>query len=67
MANSRRMGITIKKEVTMNPAVDMMINAVLAAIFAVMKAQGLSEEEAKEALAAKVAHVESLPPLPMDI
>lgn len=56
-----------KKEVFMNPAVHMLINGILSAIFAVMKAQGLSEEEAKAVLAAKVAQIEQLPPLPMDI
>ena len=51
----------------MNPAVDMLINGILSAIFAVMKAQGMAAEEAKTALAAKVAQIEALPPLPMDI
>ena len=52
--------------ITINPY-DMLINGILSVIFAVMKAQGLSEEEAKAALAAKVAQVEALPPLPMDV
>ena len=51
----------------MNPKEDMAINAILAVVFAIMKAWGLSEEEAKAALAAKVAQVAALPQLPMDI
>ena len=47
--------------------VDLAINAIIAGVYAIMKAQGLSEEEARVALAAKVAQIESLPPLPMDI
>lgn len=51
----------------MNPIADMAVNMVLSAIFTYIKAQGLSEEEAKAALAAKIAQIEALPPLPMDI
>lgn len=55
------------KEVTMNPIADMAVNVILSAIFAFMKAQGLSEEEAKLKLMEKVDQIEKLPPLPMDI
>jgi len=51
----------------MNPITDMWINGILSAIFAIMKAQGMAEEEAKAALTVKVAQIETLPPLPMDI
>ena len=46
--------------------IDGAINAILAAIFAILKAQGLSEEEAKAKMQAKVAQIEALPPLPVD-
>ena len=63
-----RIGIIInQKEVTMNPIVDMAVNVILSALFAFMKAQGLSEEEAKTKLWEKVDQIEKLPPLPMDI
>ena len=55
------------KEATMNPIADMAVNVILSAIFAFMKAQGLSEEEAKTKLWEKVDQIEKLPPLPMDI
>lgn len=51
----------------MNPIADMAVNVILSAIFAFMKAQGLSEEEAKTKLWEKVDQIEKLPPLPMDI
>lgn len=51
----------------MNPIADMAVNVILSAIFAYMKAQGLSEEEAKLKLWEKVDQIEALPPLPMDI
>ena len=50
----------------MNPT-DIILNGVLSALFAYLKAQGMAAEEAKTALAAKVAQIEALPPLPMDI
>jgi len=46
---------------------DMIANALIALVFAILKAQGLSEEEAKAKMQAKVAQVEQLPQLPMDI
>lgn len=52
--------------ITINPT-DILINGVLSIIFAVMKAQGLSEEEAKTKLWEKVDQIEKLPQLPMDI
>jgi hypothetical protein len=51
----------------LNPATDMLVNAVIIAIFAAMKASGMSEEEAKAKFQEKVAQVEQLPQLPMDI
>jgi len=45
---------------------DMIANALIGLVFAIMKAQGLSVEEAKAKMQAKVAQVESLPPLPMN-
>jgi len=47
--------------------IDIGSNFVLSLLFAYMKAQGLSEEEAKAQLTLKVAQIEALPPLPMDI
>jgi hypothetical protein len=50
----------------MDPKIDMLINSVLALIFAVIKAQGLSEEQAKAEMEAKVSQIENLTPLPVD-
>lgn len=47
--------------------INSLINGGLAMLFAILKASGLSEEEAKAALQAKVATIETLPQLPMDI
>jgi len=50
----------------MNPA-DLLVNALIAGVFAYLKAQGLSAEEAKTKMWEKVDQVEQLPQLPMDI
>ncbi len=54
------------KEVFMNP-VDLLINTIIAGVFAYLKADGLSAEEAKTKMWEKVDQVEQLPQLPMDI
>lgn len=50
----------------MSPGSDLLINTVLAALFAFIKAQGNSEEEAKALMEAKVAQIEELKDLPVD-
>ena len=50
----------------MNPAQDALINAILAAILALMKVWGMAEEEAKAALTLKIAEIKGLSPLPMN-
>jgi len=49
----------------MTPEMNIAINLALSGIFAIMKASGMAEEEAKAQLQAKVAQIESLNPLPM--
>jgi hypothetical protein len=46
---------------------DTIANVLISLVFAVLKASGLTEEEAKQKMQMKVAQVEQLPPLPMDI
>jgi hypothetical protein len=50
----------------MSPGSDLLINTVLAALFAFIKTQGKSEEEAKALMEAKVAQIEELKDLPVD-
>lgn len=47
-------------------SIDVVVNAILSALFSILKAYGMSEEEAKLALANKINQIESLPPLPTD-
>lgn len=49
-----------------NVATDMAINAVIAGVFAIMKAQGMAEEEAKQKLIEMINKIEQLKPLPVD-
>ena len=51
----------------LNPVTNMLIDAIIVAVFSVLKASGLTAEEAKAKFQEKVAQVESLPPMPMDL
>jgi hypothetical protein len=50
----------------LSPGSEILINTMLAALFAYIKAQGKSEEEAKALMEAKVAQIETLKDLPVD-
>ena len=47
--------------------VNALINGGLAMVFAILKASGMTEEQAKADLQNRVANIEALPQLPMDI